>query len=357
MKPIQSAIIAAAALMGYASAETATTVPVGYVSIDVPANADTTITPSLTRSPLCAAASTGISGDSVSVTGISAGAFASPNQACYLKVTSGPLAGAFFPITANTSSTITVEAGDSTLQTLGFLSGNSIKVIPYWTLNTLFPDGAGVGGTSDALAPSSFVLESDYVGTGPNRASGKVFFYCTGDTELELPAGWYDNSNPFAGTVNDAPIDPTIQYTIRSVAAASVVVTGEVPATGAVAEIVTAESANDNYVAVPFPVDISLQESGLQSVIAATSDALAPTEFVFVYDDAAAGFNKSAGAAYFYCSGDIELELPAGWYDNANPFAGAVTTKVLKAGRAFILRKAPSASGVLDWVAPLPYTL
>lgn len=356
MKPIQSAIIAVA-LIGIASAQTATTVPVGYLTIDVPANADTTITPSLTRSPLYTGASTGISADTVSVTGISDGAFASPNQACYLKVTSGPLAGAFFPITANTSSTITVDAGDSTLQQLGFVNGNSFTVIPYWTLNTLFPDGAGVGGTSDALNPTSFVLESDYVGTGPNRASGKLFFYCTGDTELDLPAGWYDNADPFAGTVNDTPIDPTIQYTVRSVAAASVVVTGQVPATGAVSEIVTAASDNDNYVAVPFPVDISLQESGLQSVIAATSDALNPTEYVFVYDDAATGFNKSAGAAYFYCSGDSELDLPAGWYDNADPFAGVVTNKVLKAGRAFILRKAPSASGVLDWVAPLPYTL
>jgi uncharacterized protein (TIGR02597 family) len=348
--------ILAAAACGMAFGQTAYTTPVGYLTVDVPANADTTVTPGLTRSPLHAGASTGISGDDVSVTGLTAGSFASPNPACYLKVTSGPLEGAFFPITANTSSTITVEAGNSTLQALGFLSGNSIKVIPYWTLNTLFPAGAGVGGTADALAPTSFVLESDFSGTGPNRASGKLFFYCTGDTELDLPAGWYDNADPFAGTVNDTPIDPTIQYTIRSVAAASVVVTGEVPATDAVAEIVTAVTTNDNYMAAPYPIDISLQESGLQSVIAATSDALAPTEFVFVYDDAVAGFNKSASAAYFYCSGDTELDLPAGWYDNADPFAGVVTTKILKAGRAFIVRKAPGTSGVLDWTAPVPYT-
>lgn len=356
MKPFNFAVIAAA-LIGNTSAQTATSVPAGYITISVPANSDTTITPSLTRSQLFSAAATGISADTVSVTGISAGAFASPNEACYLKVTSGALAGAFFPITANTSSTITVDAGDSTLQQLGFLNGNSIKVIPYWTLNTLFPDGAGVGGTSDALAPSSFVLESDYAGTGVNRASGKVFFYCTGDAENNLSAGWYNNSDPFAGTVNNTPIDPSIQYIIRSVAAASVIVAGQVPVTGAVTEIVTAVSQNDNYVAAPFPIDVSLQESGLQSVIASTSDVLAPTEYVFVYDDAASGINKAAGSAYFYCSGDSENSLPAGWYNNADPFAGAVTTKVLKAGRAFVLRKAPSASAVLDWVSPLPYTL
>jgi len=352
-------LLAAAAACGMAQGQgqtTAYTTPVGYLTVEVPANSDTTITPSLTRAPLFAGASTGIAGNVVSADGLTTGAFVSPNSACYLKVTSGPLVGAFFPITANSATTITVDAGASTLQTLGFLSGNQFKVIPYWTLNTLFPGGAGVGGTSDALNPSTFLLVSDFAGIGANRASGKLYFYCTGDTELDLPAGWYDNADPFAGSISDTPIDPTIQYTIRSAASASVVVTGEVPVTVATAEVVTSTVVNDNYLAVPYPVDISLQESGLQSVIAATSDALNPTEFVFLYADTETGFNKSAGSAYFYCSGDTELDLPAGWYDNADPFAGVVTAKVLKAGRAFVLRKAPSSDDVIDWTAPLPYT-
>ncbi len=354
MKPILYPILAAIAC-GFASGQTAFTNPVGYITVDVPASADTTITPALTRAPVYSGTSTAISGDDISAAGLTAGAFVSPNPQCYLKVTSGSLEGMYFPVTANSATAITVEAGDSTLQALGFTSGDSFKVIPYWTLNTLFPGGAGVGGTSDALAPTDFVLVSDFEGTGPNRASGKVYFYCTGDTELDLPAGWYDNADPFAGTVNDTPIDPSIQYTIRASAGSQVVVSGEVPTTKASTEVVTSTNVNDNYLAVPFPIDMSLQDSGLQSVIAATSDALAPTEFVFVYDDAAEGFNKSAIAAYFYCSGDAELDLPAGWYDNADPFAGIVTDNVLKAGRCFILRKAPAGDGVLDWSAPLPY--
>jgi uncharacterized protein (TIGR02597 family) len=354
MKPYLFSIIAAAACGLVQAQTTAYTVPVGYITMNVPANADTTIAPGLTRPQVYSGASTSVSGDDIGASGLTADAFASP--ACYLKVTSGSLEGMIFPITSNTASVITVDAGASTIQSLGFSTENTFQVIPYWTLNTLYPNGAGVGGTSDALNPTSFVLVSDYAGTGPNRASGQVFFYCTGDVELDLPAGWYDNADPFAGTVNDAPIDPTIQYIIRSASASEVVVTGEVPSEKQNTEIVVAATTNDNYMAVPFPVDISLQESGLQSVIQATSDALNPTEYVLVYDDLADGFNKGASAVYFYCSGDVELDLPAGWYDNADPFAGVVTTKVLKAGRSFFIRKAAGTPGLLDWIAPLPYT-
>lgn len=359
MKPsIKFLILAAALTCGFAKGQTtAYTTPVGYVTVGVPANADTTITPGLIKSPVFSGVTTSVNGSELTVTGITSGAFVSPNPQTYVQVTSGSLSGMIFPVTANSASTITVDSGATSLQSMGFVAGNSIKVIPYWTLNTLFPLGNGVGTTADALNPSSFVMVSDYQGTGPNRASGKLYFYCTGDSELGLPAGWYDNADPFAGAVNDTIIDPTIQYTIRSVSSAQVVITGEVPTSQVSTEIVTSNNANDNYMAVPFPVDISLQDSGLQSVIAGTSDALNPTEFVFVYDDASEGFNKSASAAYFYCTGDAELGLSAGWYDNADPFAGVVTSKVLKAGRCFILRKAPSTAGVIDWVAPLPYTL
>lgn len=354
---IPYSLLLAAAASGLAFGTTATTTPVGYLSVTVPANADTTITPSLVLSPLYSGASTGISGNDVSASGLSAGAYATPNPQCYLKITSGPLAGAFFPITANTGSTITVAAGATTLQAQGFVSGNTFSVIKYWTLATLFPGGAGIGGTSDALNPSSYLFVADATGTGADRSSSKVYFYCTGDTELSLPAGWYDNADPFAGSIDNTPIDPTLLYTIRSAGTSTVVtVTGQVPSTLANAEVVTATTVNDNYLAAPYPIDTSLAESGLQSVIAATSDALNPTEYVFVYDDLASGVNKSANSIYFYCSGDTELSLPAGWYDNADPFAGVVTAKVLKAGRCFVLRKAPSAAGVLDWNSPLPYT-
>ncbi|HEX7261603.1 MAG TPA: TIGR02597 family protein, partial [Luteolibacter sp.] len=133
MKPTLFTLLAAVAACGFATAqETAYTTPVGYVSIAVPANADSTVTAPLTRPTLYAGASSSISGDIVGASGLTASAFVA--SACYLKVTSGSLDGAFFPITENTTSTITVDAGATTLQSLGFASGNTFKVIPYWTL-------------------------------------------------------------------------------------------------------------------------------------------------------------------------------------------------------------------------------
>jgi len=352
---ISYSLIAAAMACGLANAQTAYTIPVGYISLDVPANADTTINAPLQRPTSYAGASTSIAGNVVGATGLVASGFVTP--ACYLKITSGSLAGNTFPIVSNTTSSITVLSGAVSLQALGFVAGNTFDVIPFWTLNTLFPAGAGVGGTSDALNPTSYVLVSDYVGIGADRASGQAFIYCTGDAELGLVAGWYDNADPFSGTKNDVPIDPSIQYTIRAVNSATVTISGQVPSTNAATEVVKAAVTNDNYLATPFPVDISLSQSGLQSVIAATSDALNPTEYVFTYNNTATGYNKSAGAAYFYCSGDAELGLAAGWYDNADPFSGIVTGNVLQAGRCFILRKSPSTLGTLDWTSPLPYSL
>lgn len=357
MKPFHSfAMLAVIAAVGQAFAVDATTTPVGYVTLAIPANSDSTITPPLAAAPLYAGASTSISGNVVGATGLTSGAFVT--TASYLRVTSGTLNGDFFPITANDGTTITVASGATTLQALGFASGDTFKVTPYWTLDTLFPGGAGVGGTADALNPTSFVFQADSAGTGANRASARVFFYCTGDVDNGLPAGWYDNSDPFSGPVGSTQIDPTLQYTIRSASSASsVVVSGEVPSTKLVADVVRAATTNDNYLGAPFPVDTTLQQSGLQSVVAATSDVTNPTEFIFLKNDTATGVNKAASAVYFYCSGDVDNGLPAGWYDNADPFAGAVTDPVLKAGRSIIVRKAPGSPAVLNWTAPLPYTL
>jgi len=361
MKPITYSLLAAAFACGMAQgAATAYTVPVGYVTVTVPGNSDTTIVPPIERPTSYAGASTGISGNVISASGLTSGAFVTTPS--YLQVTSGSLSGQRFPITANDTTSITVSASPD-LQTAGFASGNTFKVIPYWTLNTLFPSGAGVGTTSDALNPSSFVLASGS-GVGVNQASSKLYFYCTGDVDNSLPAGWYDNDDVFAGPLTEAlsVISPTKMYSIRtsSVTDQSVVISGSVPSAGLTVPVAVDTQSNDVYLGSCFPIDVSLADSGLQSAVQATSDALNPTEFVFVFDDLSVGLNKAASKLYFYCSGDVDNSLPAGWYDNDDVFAGPVanTNKVIKAGRALVIRKAPYMSaGYVSWAAPLPYTL
>jgi len=361
MKLSTYALILAAAASGYAyGAATAYTTPVGYVTINVPAESDTTISPPLEQATVYSAASTSIAGDVIGATGLTASAFTTP--ACYLQVTSGTLVGQRFPITANTTSAITVQVPSGTLESLGFVSTNTFKVVPFWTLNTLFPSGAGVGTTADALNPTSYVLASDSAGFGTNKSSVKAYIYCTGDVDNGLPAGWYDNDDVFAGPLADVSIDLSRMYTIRSggVLPQSVVVSGQVPNVETVIPVAVNTEYNDVPLGAPLPIDVSLANSGLQSALQASTDALNPIELLFVYDDNGSGYNKSSAKAYFYCSGDVDNGLAAGWYDNDDVFAGPLDGAItqIKAGRCLVIRKAPYVSaGTVKWVAPIPYSL
>ena len=366
MKPIQSAIIAAAALMGAASAQTATTVPVGYLTLDIPAESDTTITPSLSQAPLLQGTSTGITGNVISIaTGAANNAFVNsgdPNAKTYVLVRSGALAGLRFPVTSNTSTTVTVEAGNSTLAAQGFVVGDLISVVAYWTLNTLFPNGLGVGASTDLVNASSFVMFSDQVNVAANRAPSKFYFYFPGDAENypEYPAGWYDNDNLDGGLQDTVALDPAVMMTIRNSPAASITLTGEVSSVSLATKFLTSDSvANDELLGAPYPIDTTLQNSGLQGAIAPSTDLVNATDFILVYADTDAGYNKAPAKFYFYFTGDAENypEYPAGWYDNDNLDGGLVTAPVLKAGRCFGVRKASGVAAVNTWTAPLPYSL
>jgi len=358
MKLTYSLILAAASSGLAFGAATAYTTPVGYVSIAVPANSDTTIAPPLEQATVYAAASTSITGNVIGATDLTGSTFTAP--ACYLQVTSGTLAGQRFTISANTTTTITVTSA-TTLATLGFTSGDQYKVVPFWTLNTMFPNGAGVGSTNDITAPTSFVMASNVANTGANRSNAKLYFYCSGDTVNDFPAGWYDNDAATDGPIADLRLDLNRMYTIRSASAQTVTVTGAVPNVAPKNQVAVSTGANDNYMASPFPVDISLEDSGLQSVVQATTDITVPFEYVFVFNDTGTGFNKAAAKVYFYCSGDVDNGFPAGWYDNDNATNGALdpaTNKVIKAGRCLVVRKAAYGSaGTLTWKTTLPYSL
>jgi uncharacterized protein (TIGR02597 family) len=360
---ITYSLLAAAAACSLANAQTtAYTTPVGYVNLTIPASSDSTITPSLERSPLLKTSTTGVSGNVVSAAGLTAGAFVAPQ--CYLQVvtcaaTPG-LVGKRFAIDSNTTGTITVDGGASTLQAQGFANGDTFKVIPYWTLATLFPAGASVGSTSDVFTIDSFLYVVDNGSYGVNKASSASYFYCSGDEGNGVAAGWYDANDPFGASADDLVIDPTIMYMIRngSAVANTLTVTGQVPDVKSLALVPVSTELNDVNLAVALPTDVSLQNSGLQSVVQGTSDVFTIDEFVYVYDDEGAGQNKAASATYFYCSGDEGNGVSAGWYDANDPFGAPVTDAVLKAGRCITIRKSSYASNdILDWSLALPYSI
>ncbi len=363
MKPIYSyALLAALAAVSPALAVDATTTPVGYVTLAVPASGDTTIGQPLHRPPVFSGVSTGISGDTVNVGSGSFTAsqfvYASPAQpnVHYILVKNGPLVGRYFEIESNTTDSLTVVAGATTLQDQGFTSTTEFTVIPYWTLNTLFPSGQGVGTTTaDIFDPVAFVQFKN-LSIGQDRAASSTYFYYSG-TE-EAGTGWYNNDDLGAGLQNDLIIDPSFVATVRNLQSTptEVVVSGVVPSVTIKTPIITGSDINDNYVSTQLPVDISLAESGLSAVVTPATDIFSPVDVVFVYNDEASGYDKASSRTFFYYSGTEEAGT--GWYDNDDLGAGLQdASKVLKAGRAYVARLAGGNPGTAQAATTIPYTL
>jgi uncharacterized protein (TIGR02597 family) len=120
--------------------------------------------------------------------------------------------------------------------------------------------------------------------------------------------------------------------------------------------MLTGASTNDNYLNPQLPLDVTLAGSGISSVITAATDIFTPIDTVFVYNDAVSSFDKAAFRTFFYYVGTEEAGT--GWYDNDDLGAGLQNNSpVLKAGRAYVIRRAAGAPATTQFVTPLPYSL
>jgi len=339
---------------------TATTTPVGYVTLNVPANGDTNIGQPLQRASVFNAAASSVISNTV---GISASSLiadqfvysppAQPNS-YYLRITSGALAGRIFEVTGNTVNSITV---DTDLQALGFTSTSTFSITPYWTLNTLFPQGAGVGVSTDVYEPVAFVSFVDYTATGANKSSVATYFYYQG-TALN-GNGWYNNDNTALGKQDNLTLEPFQIATVRNLEATakSVVITGTTPSTSTESLVFGKTSLNDNYFSVQMPIDITLGESGLieSGAVTTSADYYEPVDLVSTYNETASQFNKAASKTYFHYTGTGLSGT--GWYDNDNTAAGKQDNIVsLQAGRLILIRKSALVSpSTTASITPLPY--
>jgi uncharacterized protein (TIGR02597 family) len=337
---------------------TATTTPVGYVSLNVPANSDTTVGQPLHRSSEFSSSGV-VSGNTVTISGtLTANRFVySPpaqRNAYFLLVKSdGANNGRYFEVVSNTSNQFILETN---IETAGITGTITFDIIPYHTLNSLFPGGAGVGISEDILEPAGLVQFRSNA-TGVNRPVVANFFYYQG-TE-ESGTGWYNNDDLSTGLQDDATIDPHTAIRIRNLqnVAKTALISGTVPAFSATSPVVTASVRNDNYISVQYPVDVTLAQSGLAgSGVRAASDILEPVDLLMVFDDTATGRNKPLIKVYFYYEG--EEEAGTGWYDNNNLSLGVQdNVPVLKAGRTYVIRKAAGTPGTTVVKSQLPYNL
>lgn len=356
-------LILAAALPLAASAATFTGDPVGYSTTTATDGADTLLGTPLYQATQLEDTISSIAAGVITATADLTGADYA-TEAHFALVTSGTDAGQFYTITANTATTITLDLNGAT----GPAAADTYKVVPYWTLDTLFPAGAGVGASANPYAPSSVVFTNDLGATGVNLATSASYMYidqATSDSNFLSGAGWYDATNPFGGLVGGTALSPETYVVIRNLSGADndVVVSGEVP-TDVVGTPVgrIGASAQDNKLVNPYPAAMTLNQSGLaaQGVVDPSSNPYAPGDQVFVFG-ATTSTNPASSAAYMYidqATSDSNFLSGAGWYDATNPFGGLVGDTVsIPAGAAFIVRKENGAAGTTNWNPPLPYSL
>lgn len=365
MKSKIAPVLLAATLLGSVSIFGQTTVtsdPVGFVNVTIQGAADGRLGLPLRRSATLASTVASVAGDVVTVSASGAecdtafGAFQPSKH--YLLSRGGSTEGRWYEVTGRTGNQFTLDRGaasTTSIQAQGLAATNAVQIIPFWTLNTLFPEGAGVDASPDVFSPLGQVKFTNQDSAGTNLPPSRTFIYHPGG---QGPEGWYDLDNLGGGLKDDQPVTPDTYLVLRNPGGSkTITVTGSVPMEKASTAVVRyqANVAQDNFVVNPFPVPISLAQSKLMETgaVAASPDVFSPTDIVLVFNEGAAGFNVPPSSAYIYHDG---TQGPAGWYDLNNVGGGVVDSQqILQPGRGFIVRKAGGAVQTAFWVADKPY--
>jgi len=269
----------------------------------------------------------------------------------YVQFTSGALLGQWFQVSSSDSTTITVAED---LAALGAVASDGVKVVPFWTLSSLFAGDFPV--STDPFTAVAQVLFNDVTATGINLAPSSNYAFHDGSSGF-IAAGWYDVNDAFAGVKDDVLIAPNSYLTVRNESGSQYdcLVAGAVPVSSlSIAVVADGAVQNDNLVFNPYPAAIQLSTSALQSVVAVSTDPFTPVDQVIVYGTPT-GLNPAPAFNYAYHDGSSGF-IAAGWFDVNDAFAGVKDTVTIPAGGAFLIRKAAgSADG--NWVATVPYSL
>ena len=351
MNSLRSSLAALAAALlaapGVQAQTTATTDPVGFMTIDLPVGSDTIVAAPLSKAPVFQGAVTSLSGFVVTVTGANFGDLTTSPH--YLQAVTGAQAGMIFDIASNTADTITLVNNGVT--PTGLSAGTTFKVVPYWTLATLFPStDQGVSFTPSAGAlitqRRTQILFPNVTGTGINRSASTIYYFVTNSYWRSAAGG----TNNFDNTA----ILPDSYFIVRNPTNAAsglkLTVAGSVN-TGPMAVQLDrlASGPNDNYVSLGRPMDITLNDLGL-----ITSGAFTPSagtlitqrrDQLMIFNNASIGINKSASAIYYY----LTNATTQGWR-SASTGTNDVGTNVISAAVGYVIRKATNGTtGTQFW--------
>ncbi|MEM0967216.1 MAG: TIGR02597 family protein [Verrucomicrobiota bacterium] len=356
-KLLSAVAVASAAIFLSANAQdpepddSAATDPVGYNSTTLVDGTDTLIGVTFQDVASLRGVVSSVTSGSVGLSGVTAGSgFAGTH---YLLVLGGSLEGRWFPITSVGDGSVTVE---DDLESLGLIVETAVSIIPFWTLGELLGEANGVPVSDDLLAPKAFVFINDLSESGTNLSAGFVFVLHDGSQLGGGEVGWFEDGTFLPS--DDVLVSPESYITVRNVSGAdsTLTIAGDVPITTvgiSVGRI--ANEAQDNRITNPFPVSLTLGQSGLESVVDVSTDLLNPTDRLLVFTSENDALNPSPSAVYVYHDGSQIGGGTPGWYSDGT-FVLSDDVEI-PAGAPLIVRKADGLPGLGSWLPPIPYTL
>jgi hypothetical protein len=346
---IAAALLAAAP---FASAQNATTDPVGFVTVNITAGTGTSKRLTYFSPPLLEAASIGgqatgtitaITSNSISNSnaGWTPGELSNPATPYVIQITSGAADGRMFLISssastagalagvANTASTVTVSSVDTTqvdISTLGIITGtDTYKILRCDTIGSLFGNSTDsvvvLGGTS--------VNTSDSLTISINGNSRNYFF----NTSLSK---WRCQSPP--GDAENVAILPYFGLTFSRLAATplSLTATGGVPVEQREMSI---KNSGITMVSQFWPTETTLSASNLASVVASGAN---------VNEADVLTLTSNGSASNYFFNG-------TNWRRQSPP--GPADSQVIPVGASIRINRKGSAAGYSTLDQPVPYSL
>ena len=265
----------------------------------------------------------------------------------YVRFTSGVKNGFYYEINGNTDSTIEVNANGDDLS--GIVSNDSFKVIPHWTLDLLFPDGAGIN-----VSTSSFIRQSEifFVSSslGINKSAEETYYYLgsTANQWRKVGGGVTDQGGKI--------IYPNQAFIVRNnlTPDTEICADGVVPLGLHAIQLDIGTGKNDNYLSFDRPVPVSLNDSGLVvqdentgvvtgGVFEVSTSTFLKKDELFVFDNTLVQKNKPASAVYFFFE-DSVTPANSSWRRVGGGTADVGDNLILEPGHAIVIRKAAGTS-------------
>lgn len=338
---LSTTLLGAFALLGaagfsYGQTATATSDPVGFVSVTVPANSDAVLAVPLSRPAVFKGVIQSIAGNVITVAGTSPAwttnqfVQALPGQVntYAVQLASGTKEGLTGKITANAANTVTIQldpaenlTGVNTEAANGTGNGDHIDILPYWTPKSLI---------TSTVTNGSQILLFESTNAGVNLSSSNSYGYDSG--------AWADETT--FDSADNSPLGFGRSFVFRNTGAAlTISMAGSVPMNKH-RIVIRNYGTGDQDIPIGFasPVTTPIGSVGLNF----TED-----DQLLVFNNSQPGQNKSAAQILYYTNAD-------GWVDDT--FQPVGTTFMLQPGMGYIFRKrSTGAAGTYVWTALQTY--